>query len=232
MSPEYIMGNLPSARVTPQRLFMTCGVDYAGPYYLIDKLRGRNVTKAYICIFVCFATKAVHIELARDLSTNAFFNCLYRFISRRGKCQKIYSDNGTNFVGARSELSELGQLIKRHDFQTDVTDFLGNEKISWHMSPPNSPHFGGLWEAAVKSTKKHLRRVIGDTRLMYDELYTVLTQVEACLNSRPLSPISTDPNDLIPITPCHFLIGDSLVASPQHDLRDTPQNRFTRYEHL
>ena len=232
VTPEYIMGNLPPSRVTPQRPFLTCGVDYAGPYYIIDKLRGRNVTKAYICIFVCFVTKAVHIELARDLSTNAFLNCLYRFVSRRGKCQKIYSDNGTNFVGARNELRELGQLLTQRDFQATVTEFLANEKIAWHMIPANSPHFGGLWEAAVKSAKRHLRRVIGDMRLLYEELYTVLTQVEACLNSRPLTPISNDPNDLTPLTPGHFLIGDSLMAVPQHDLRDTPQNRLTRYGHL
>ena len=219
------MGNLPSVRVTPQRPFLTCGVDSAGLYYLIHKLRGRTVTKMYIlytCIFVCFVTKAVHIELARDLSTKALFNCLYRFVSHRGKCQKIYSDNGTNFVGARNVLRELGQLLTERDFQATVTEFLANEKIAWPMIPANSPHFGGLWKASVKSTKKHLRRVIGDTRLIYEELYTILTQVEACFNSRPLSPISNDPNDLTPLTPAHFLIGDSLMVVPQHDLGDTP----------
>ena len=100
------------------------------------------------------------------------------------------------------------------------------------MIPPHAPHFGGLWESAVKSTKRHLLRVVGDTRLTYKELYTVLTQVEACLNSRPLSPQSNDPNDLTPLTLGHFVIGDSLAAIPEPNLRDIPQNRLNRYQHL
>lgn len=87
------------------------------------------------------------------------------------------------------------------------------------MIPPAAPRFGGLWESAVKSAKHQLYRVVGETRLTYEELYTVLKQVEACLNSRPLSPLSTDPNDLTPLTPGHFLIGDSLLAILEPDLR-------------
>ena len=100
------------------------------------------------------------------------------------------------------------------------------------MIPPRAPHFGGLWEAAVKSVKKHLSRVSGETRLTYEEMYTVLTQVEGCLNSRPLAPLSNYPNDLTPLTPGHFLIGDSLSAIPRQDLVDVPRNRLSRYEHL
>ena len=161
-----------------------------------------------MCIFVCFVTKAVDIELAQDLSTDAFLNCLRRFISRRGKCQHIYSDNGTNFVGARNRLNELSQLLQDRDFQRNVTDFLAKDQTSWHMIPPNAPHFGGLWESAVNSAKNHVIRVIGETRLTYEELYTVLTQVEACLNSRPLT------------------------AVPNPDLRDVSENRLKRYDHL
>ena len=100
------------------------------------------------------------------------------------------------------------------------------------MIPHRAPYFGGLWETAVKSAKKHLSRVLGETRLTYEEMYTVLTQVEGCLNSRPLSPLSNDPNDLTPLTPGHFLIGDSLSAIPRQDLVDVPRNRLSRYEHL
>ena len=83
---ECIMSNLPSSRVTPERPFYTSGVDYAGPFYLKEKTRSRTTIKAYMCIFVCFATKAVHIELANDMSKEAFLNCLRRFVSRRGLC--------------------------------------------------------------------------------------------------------------------------------------------------
>ena len=147
------MGNLPKARVTPKRAFYTCGVDYAGPFQIRIILRSKTTLKAYICVFVCFVTKAVHIELARDLSTDAFLNCLRRFVSRRGKCQHIYSDNGTNFVGARNRLNELSRLLQNRDFQRNVTDFLAKDQISWHLIPPYAPHFGGLWESAVKSAK-------------------------------------------------------------------------------
>ena len=136
ISTEYIMGNLPKARVTPKRAFYTCGVDYAGPFQIKSILRSKTTLKAYICIFVCFVTKAVHIELARDLSTDAFLNCLRRFVSRRGKCQHIYSDNGTNFVGARNRLNELSRLLQNRDFQRNVTDFLAKDQISWHFIPP------------------------------------------------------------------------------------------------
>ena len=97
-----------------------------------------------------------------------------------------------NFVGARNELNKLVQLLMNCEFQESLTDFLANDKIFWHLILPNAPNFGGLWEAPVKSAKRHLRRVIGDTRLMYEELYTVLTQVEACLNSsrNDLTPLS------------------------------------------
>ncbi|XP_033226061.1 uncharacterized protein LOC117178740 [Belonocnema kinseyi] len=182
MSPEYTMGNLPFDRVSPNGPFLTCGVDYAGLFFVVEKSRSRSVSKAYICIFVCFATNTVHIELARDISTNAFFNCLYRFVSRRGKCKNIHSDNGTNFVGARNELKELGELLKSREFQESVTDFLANEQVTWHMIPSHAPNFGSLWESAVKSAKKQLKIVIGETRLTFEELYTLLTQVEACLN--------------------------------------------------
>ena len=227
---NYIMGNLPASRVTPARPFSTCGVDYAGPVLLKERGQSRVTHKAYFCILVCFVTKAVHIELATDLSTDAFLNCLYRFIARRGRIQHIYSDNGTNFVGAKNELNELSSLLNSKLHGEQVENTLSREKIQWHFIPPRSPHFGGLWESAVKSFKHHLKRVIGEQRMTFEELYTMLTQIEACLNSRPLHPLSCDPNDLTPLTPGHFLIGDALTAAPQLDLLDCRQNRLNRYQ--
>lgn len=226
----YQMGQLPAARVTPARPFSTCGIDYAGPFSIKEGVRGRLTKKAYLCLFVCFVTKAVHLELATDLSTEAFLNCLRRFIARRGRCRCIVTDNGTNFIGARNQFSELGILINKRDHNLKISDFLSKEGIEWRLNPPHAPHFGGLWESAVKSTKRHLSRVIGEQRLTFEELYTLLVQVEACLNSRPLTPISSDPSDLNPLTPGHFLIGDSLSALPEHDLRDIKTNRLGRYQ--
>lgn len=227
-----LMGDMPALRLMPTRPFLNCGVDYAGPFLIKEKTRSKISIKAYICIFVCFVTKAVHIELATDLSTDAFLNCLKRFVSRRGLCQNIYSDNGTNFIGAKNALNELGKLIADKNFRDRIINFASMEKITWHFIPPRAPHFGGLWESAVKSAKYHLKRVIGETRLTFEELYTVLAQVEACMNSRPLSPLSNDPNDLTPLTPAHFLIGDTLKALPQANVSEIKDNRLNRYEHL
>ena len=204
---EYIMGSLPAARVTPSRPFNNCGVDYAGPYFVKDRTRNRTVTKAYLCIFVCFVTKAVHLELSTDLSTDAFLSCLQRFISQRGRPQNMYSDNGKNFVGAQNELNDLARLVLDPKHQERVINSLCRDGINWHFIPAHAPHFGGLWEIPVKSVKHHLKRVIGESHFTFAELYTVFTQVEACLNSRPLSPLSNDPNDLEPLTPGHFLVG-------------------------
>ncbi|CAK9814055.1 hypothetical protein ANTPLA_LOCUS8052 [Anthophora plagiata] len=231
-SPQYKMGNLPADRVTPDRAFSTCGIDYAGPFLIRGRGRARASEKTYICLFVCFVTKATHIELATDMTTDAFLQCLHRFIARRGRCRAIYSDNGKNFIGARNELKELGVLLDSRAHHERITNTLSREHIAWHLIPPNAPHFGGLWERGVRSAKTHLKRVVGERKLTYEELYTVLTQVEACLNSRPLYPMSTDPNDLTPLTPGHFLIGDALMAIPQPDFTNLNESRVNRYQLL
>ncbi|XP_017788507.1 PREDICTED: uncharacterized protein LOC108571048 [Habropoda laboriosa] len=164
------------------------------------------------------------------MTTDAFLQCLHRFIARRGRCRTIYSDNGRNFIGARSGLRELGLLLDSRTHHNRIIDTLAQERIAWHLIPPSAPHFGGLWERGVRSVKTHLKKVVGEQRLTYEELYTILTQVEACLNSRPLHPISTDPNDLNPLTPGHFLIGDALMALPQPDLTNVTETRLNRYQ--
>jgi hypothetical protein len=102
------MGDLPSARVQPYRPFLTTGVDYAGPILLrLGTTRSKIITQGYIAIFVCFVTKAVHIEVVTSLTTEAFLAALRRFIARRGKPKTIFSDNGTNFQGASNQLHEV-----------------------------------------------------------------------------------------------------------------------------
>lgn len=228
-----IMGDLPVDRVTSNRAFLKCGIDFAGPFLIKTNLRRNSpIVKAYVCIFVCFATKATHIELVGDLSTTAFINALNRFFDRRGKSVTIYTDNATNFVGANRKLKEWYNFFQCEPHMGKINEMLVDANVQWRFIPPRSPHFGGLWEASVKSMKHLVQKTLGEARLTYEELYTVLTRAEACLNSRPVTPMSSDPNDLSVLTPGHFLIGEPLLAVPEPDLSAIPINRLTRWRRV
>lgn len=221
-----IMGQLPEARLQPGPPFNVTGVDYAGPFWIKDKKgRGARLSKCYVSLFVCFATKAIHLELVTELTKDAFILALKRFVSRRGKPTQILSDNGKNFVAAASELKTFLKQKER-----ELTESILQENIEWKFIPPYSPHFGGLWEAGVKSSKHHLKRVLGDAHLTFEEFYTLLVQVEAVLNSRPLFPMSSDPNDLNSLTPAHFLIGRPLTSITEPDLGEIKIGRLSRYQ--
>ncbi|XP_044744246.1 uncharacterized protein LOC123306343 [Coccinella septempunctata] len=221
------MGNLPRERVNPSHPFTNVGIDYAGPIQMrLSRGRGSKSFKGYISIFVCLATKAIHLEAVSDLSTEAFMAAFRRFTSRRGLCSAIFSDNGTNFIGAKRILDkEYQEAIN----ESSIEKALAEKSIKWHRIPPGSPHFGGLWEAGVKSTKFHLRRIVGDHKLTFEEMSTLLCQIEACLNSRPLIPITENPQELDVLTPGHFLIGKSLHSIPEPEINEkniTLQDRW------
>ncbi|XP_045777595.1 uncharacterized protein LOC123875672 [Maniola jurtina] len=223
-----IMGNLPAERLAPSFPFAVSGVDYFGPVFVLNrKGRGAKLIKAYVSLFVCFATRAIHLELVGDLSTDAYLLALKRFVSRRGKPAEIFSDNGRNFTGLMTEFSKF--LANCAD---EIKEFAINNNIKFKFIPPYSPHFGGLWEAGVKSCKHHIRRVVGNANFTFEEFSTVLAQVEAVLNSRPLSPMSTDPNDFTPLTPAHFLVGRPLTSPACEDYEQVPAHRLTRYQRV
>ncbi|XP_070167585.1 uncharacterized protein [Polyergus mexicanus] len=225
------MGDLPRTRVNPARPFQIAGVDCAGPVFLrTSPGRGHKRSKAFLVVFVCFSTKAVHLDVASSYTAEAFIAAFRRFTARRGPCSELYSDCGTNFVGADAELRRLFAASAREG--QSITDEMANNRVVWRFNPPAAPHFGGLWKAAVKSTKHHLRRVIGDAALTYEEMATLLSQIEACLNSRPLSAITDDPEDLTALTPGHLLIGAPLAALPEPSLLDVPATRLSRWQLL
>ncbi|XP_033218277.1 uncharacterized protein LOC117173746 [Belonocnema kinseyi] len=225
------MGELPKNRIVFERAFLHTGIDYCGPFSIKErKYQNRNKIKIYAAIFVCFATKAVHIEIVSDLTTEAFLACLKRFFARRGKGSNLYSDNATNFKGAQRELAEILNFLQENNDK--IYRVLADDEINWHFIPPRSPHFGGLWEAAVKSFKRHLVRVIGEKLLTYEQFTTVATEIEGILNSRPLAPISSDPNDLSTLTSGHFLIGDSITSVPEQNLLDLSPGRLSSWQQV
>lgn len=227
---EALMGSLPAERVFVSRPFSHCGVDYAGPLLLREgKRRNAKFNKAYSAIL---ATKATHVELVSDLTSEAFIAALKRFMSRRGKPICLYSDNGSTFVGAHRQLKELHEMFKRDQKRNDIQEFLCDQETSWKFIPPNAPHFGGLWEAAVKSFKYYIHRIVGRAHLTFEEMQTVLCEIESILNSRPLTPFSEDPNDLTFLTPGHFLIGTALNSCPYSDLLHVNENRLIRWERV
>ncbi|XP_055604159.1 uncharacterized protein LOC129752396 [Uranotaenia lowii] len=224
---QQFMGELPRSRVTATRPFAVTGVDYWGPILLQPPHRRASPSKAFVAVFICFSTKAVHLELVPDLTTIKFLQAFKRFVARRGLCTDVYSDNGTNFVGAKNEIK---RFLRSENHRAEVSQSCSEMQIRWHFNPPKASHFGGLWEAAIQSAQKHFIRVLGTRSLPYDDMETLLCQIECCLNSRPIVPLSDDPSDFDPLTPGHFLTGSALKAVPDRDFSDINYDRLKQWQ--
>ncbi|XP_062537800.1 uncharacterized protein LOC134206127 [Armigeres subalbatus] len=201
-----------SDRVNPAPPFQKVGGDYCGPFLVSYPQRRSHPVKCFVTVFVCLVEKAIHVKLVADLTTEAFLAALKRFFARRGRPVLIMCDNAKNFVGAKRELRRLLNLFEQEHFQNSVACNAAAEGVEFKFIPARSPNFSGLWEAAVKSFKTTFKKIMGSRTLQYDEMQTVLTQIKAMLNSRPLTPISNDPGDFEVLTPGHFLVQRPLTA--------------------
>ena len=196
---EQKMADLPKDRVTPDLPpFTHVGVDYFGP---IEVKRGRTILKRYGVIFTCLTSRAIHLEVAQSMDTDSCINAFRRFISRRGQVQEIRSDNGTNFIAAEKELKEA---LKEWNLRK-IDHALQQKNVKWTFNPPYGAHFGGVWERLIRLVKKTLLSVTRQQHLDDEGLVTVMCEVEAILNSRPLTTVSDEPNDLEALTPNHLL---------------------------
>ena len=171
---DQLLGQLSLEWVTPASVFEKVGVDYTGPFHFkYGHIRKPTVVKAYVCLFVCLSVKAVHLELVSDLTTDAFVAALRRFVARRSYPSLIWSDHSTNFVGANRELKELLDFLHTQQVQETISEFCNCKIIEWRFIPERAPHFFRLWESAVKSTKLHLSRVVGNVKLTFEEPFSL-----------------------------------------------------------
>ena len=198
---------LPVFRVKEDPAFSYTGVDFAGP--LTIRADGETKSqKVWICLFTCFVTRAVHLDIVTDLSTATFLRCLKRFASRRGLPRKFISDNGKTFKAA-------SKYIKAVCEDATVKEHLAGLGCTWLFNIERAPWWGGAFERLVKSTKRCLRKLIGRAHFSHDELLTAVTEIEAVINSRPLSYVSGDDLEE-PLTPSHLLVGRRILNLPDH----------------
>ncbi|EYC34841.1 hypothetical protein Y032_1359g3845, partial [Ancylostoma ceylanicum] len=228
------MPSLPQDRVQMSKPFLNIGCDYIGPFH------SRSGENMYICLYTCLTTRAVHLEVVDSLSAGAFLSSFMRFVSRRGVPQLVRTDCGSNFT--------LGSLIIKELFKVDeesgnsVMSYSACAGIKWLFNPPASPWMGGVWERLVGSVKKALRKSVGRKKLNFIELNTVATQIEAVINTRPLTKLNFSCLEEIPLRPVDFLQGNikySLPDSAAVNYSDDPsydpeliQSRKQAYEAL
>ena len=215
-----VMADLPEDRVKPgQPAFTDVGLDYFGPFLV---KRARQRAKRYGCLFTCLATRAVHLEIAHILDTDSFINTLQRFIARRGEPKTVRSDNGRNLVGANHELKKA--LLDLN--QTKVYKALSEKNIQWIFNPPAASHMGGVWERVICTVRAVLQGLMTQQVLDDEGLLTLMCITESIINSRPLTKLSDDPNDLTPLTPNHLLLLRSGKDEPPSAFM--PQHSFRR----
>ena len=223
------MGSLPKHRLQNVYPFHTVGVDIGGPFYTKEGTRrNAKISKSYMCLFVCYSTRAVHLEALTALTCECFLAAFDRFTGRRGLVHTVFSDNGGNFVAASRYFNEVTQFFRSSN--DNIMQGLTYRNIHWKHNPPTASHFGGMFEAGIKSAKTLLRRVTGSQPMTFEEFSTLLTRVEGILNSRPLCPLSNDPDEFEVLTPGHFLVGRQLVSAPEYDLTHEPVHHLTRWQ--
>jgi hypothetical protein len=222
------MSDLPEDRIiSGERPFTRVGVDYFGPM-LVKRARSR--VKRYGCVFTCLVTRAIHIEVSSELSTDSFLQALQRFMARRGRPSVIRSDNGTNFVGGERELRECLESWN----QEKIRDQLMQENISWTFNTPTASHMGGVWERMVRSIRQVLLGLTREQTVDEETLGTLMCRVESILNGRPITKLSEDPSDPRPLSPSDLLIQGGSCELPLAvvDLKDQYRRRWKQVEYL
>ena len=218
---EQIMSNLPAERLDPGPPFTNVGVDVFGPWTISTRCTQGGIAenKRWAVIFTCMVTRAVHIEVLESLSSSSFVNALRRFTAVRGPVRLFRSDRGTNFIGTCKELQ-----IKSGDHE--LTTYLEDQSSTWTFNPPHSSHMGGVWERMIGNARRILDALLLKTntaRLSHEVLVTLMSEVMAIMNGRPLVPVSSDPDMPTVLTPAMLLtqkVKPVLPPTGEYDLKD------------
>ncbi|XP_069105757.1 uncharacterized protein [Argopecten irradians] len=194
------MADLPSERLVPAPPFTNVGIDAFGPWNVVTrKTRGGSAnSKRWAILFTCLGTRAVHIEVVEEMSTSSFINALRRFIAIRGNVKELRSDRGTNFVGAAHIFKDMNKMQVVNVEDEPMKEFLKNSDLVWKFNPPHSSHMGGVWERMIGMARKILDAMLmtdnlTSRNLTHEVLVTLMAEVSAIMNSRPVAGISTDP---------------------------------------
>ena len=207
------MADFPKDRMCIKPLFTYCGVDICGPFVVKDD---RKEVKKYGALYTCLFSRAIHIEVVHLLSTYSLILSLRHFIGRRGIVRMIRSDNGANFVGASAELIHAFQEMD-HKKIGDFLEENGGDWMVWKRNPPHASNMGGVWERQIRSARSILNSLLKThgSNLTEQSLQTLVVEVEAIVNSRPLTTeVMNDATSLVPLSPINFLTMKSRVVMP------------------
>ncbi|XP_065918796.1 uncharacterized protein [Dysidea avara] len=201
---------LPEIRTCESDPFSITGIDFTGALYVRNS---STESKVYVCLFTCATTRAIHLEIVTDLSVETFFLAFRRFASRRSLPQILVSDNASTYTAAAEKLQRL--------LQSDhLADMLGRQGVQWCFIPKRAPWYGDWWERLIGLTKMALKKVLGRSRVTLAVLQTLIAEVEAILNDRPLTYVSCELNDLEPLTPSQLLHGRRIVSLPHEQVTE------------
>ena len=201
---------LPEIRVRDAPPFTITGVDFTGALYVQEN---NQELKVYICLFTCSTSRAIHLEIVKDLTVDMFLLSFRRFVSRRSLPSIMVSDNASTYQSAAEELQKL--------FRSPVlTHNLSKQGVQWQLIPKRAPWYGRWWERLIGLTKLTIKKVLGRTHVSLITLQTLVTEVEAVLNDRPLTYITSDVRDADPLTPSHLLCGRRITSLPYISVED------------
>ena len=218
--------DLPTERVSEDPPFTHVGLDFAGPLVIANG--NSNESKVYICLFTCAATRAIHLELCGSLNAQNFLLAFRRFVSRRGLPATLTSDNAKTFKSSSKEIRKITR-------SNEVWRYLVDQRISWSFIVEKAPWWGGFWERLVRSVKRPLKKVLGRSTQNFEELRTILVEIESVINARPITYLYDDANSIsYPLTPADLIYGRRVTSTPNgahHEIISTHQSLTRRARH-